>query len=70
MSSSREQGGVHWRKSSRSGANGQCVEVAAVSGKIGMRDSKAPGAGHLAISHAAFADMVARIKSGREDARE
>ncbi|MFC6886507.1 MULTISPECIES: DUF397 domain-containing protein [Actinomadura] len=55
---------VVWRKSKRStqGTTGDCVELASFAGSIGVRDSRAPGAGHLALSAASFADLIARIK--------
>ena len=57
---------ITWRKSSHSGGGGSggqdCVEVARLSGRIGIRDSKAPYAGHLSVSRAAFAHLVARTK--------
>ncbi|MDX6429632.1 MAG: hypothetical protein QOE54_1998 [Streptosporangiaceae bacterium] len=54
---------TEWRKSSRSNTSGgDCVEAARLSGTIGIRDSKQPHAGHLAISRDEFAGLVQRIK--------
>ncbi|KAB2342625.1 DUF397 domain-containing protein [Actinomadura rudentiformis] len=62
---------ITWRKSSRSGGGGsggqECVEVAQVSGAIGVRDSTAPDAGHLSVSTQSFADLVARVKRDELD---
>jgi hypothetical protein len=60
-----------WRKSSRSGTGGvggeDCVEVAQLPGKIGVRDSKRPAAGHLFISREQFAALVVRVKRSGSD---
>ncbi|HVK20165.1 MAG TPA: DUF397 domain-containing protein [Actinokineospora sp.] len=36
-------GHAEWRKSSRSGPDSECVEVAFVGEVVGVRDSKCPG---------------------------
>ncbi|MWA05580.1 DUF397 domain-containing protein [Actinomadura sp. LD22] len=52
-----------WRKSNRStNQGGECVEVAAFSDCIRMRDSKDPHGGHLALAPAQFAALVRRLK--------
>jgi hypothetical protein len=52
-----------WRKSSYSDTQGNsCVEVAALSGAVGLRDSKNVAAGHQAVSREAFARLGNRIK--------
>ncbi|GGU99882.1 hypothetical protein GCM10010182_16220 [Actinomadura cremea] len=53
---------TNWRKSARSEGHGNCVELAALPGKVAIRDSKACEAGHLALDRAAFADLLARVK--------
>jgi hypothetical protein len=43
------------------------VEVAELDASVGIRDSKAPEAGHLALDMAVFAMLVGRIKGGALD---
>ncbi len=50
---------LRWRKSSHSGDQGECVEVAALpSGAVGMRDSKNPDGPHLTLSRRAFRTLL------------
>lgn len=53
-----------WRKSSHSGTGQQsdCVEVASLSGNIGMRDSKDPNGPKLVVGRDAFAALLADLK--------
>lgn len=54
-----------WRKSSYSDASGNnCVEVAQLPGLVGIRDSKHPEAGHLAVTASVFGKLVRRIQAG------
>jgi hypothetical protein len=56
---------IEWRKASRSNASGnECVEVAALAEGRGIRDSKAPEAGHLTLTPDSFAHLIARAKRG------
>ncbi|RKS78827.1 uncharacterized protein DUF397 [Actinomadura pelletieri DSM 43383] len=54
-----------WRKSSRStqGTSGECVEVARLTQAIGVRDSKRPESGHLALTTDQFAALVQWVKN-------
>lgn len=59
-----------WRKSSHSGsdpAKQNCVEVAQLSPHIGVRDSKAPEAPHLAFGAADWRAFADRVKRGEHD---
>nr|MDT0657609.1 DUF397 domain-containing protein [Micromonospora sp. DSM 115978] len=48
-----------FRKSSRSGGSGECVEVAAVPGVVRVRDSKDPAGPVLAFSPTAWRAFAA-----------
>ncbi|WP_229398841.1 DUF397 domain-containing protein [Micromonospora okii] len=51
-----------WRKSSRSGSNGQCVEVRDRGAQVDVRDSKALAAGMLSFDPAAWATFTASLQ--------
>jgi hypothetical protein len=62
----REQ--PQWRKSSYSGdTGGECVEIAAVSPSIAVRDSKNPEGPMLTFDAATWAEFTSVIKAGRHD---
>ncbi|MFC5746446.1 DUF397 domain-containing protein [Actinomadura rugatobispora] len=60
---------LSWRKSSYSGGSSDemCVEVAGLRGLVGIRDSKDPDGDRLAVSGAAFGELVKNIKDGALD---
>ncbi|MEV4495988.1 DUF397 domain-containing protein [Micromonospora arborensis] len=52
-----------WRTSSRSGNNGQCVEVRDLGAQVDVRDSKAPEAGKLSFGTAAWDAFIRGLKA-------
>lgn len=60
---------TQWRKSSRSVSqtSGDCVELADLSGVVGIRDSKNPRAGHLSVSREQLGLLVGKVKAGELD---
>ncbi|NEA26609.1 DUF397 domain-containing protein [Actinomadura bangladeshensis] len=67
MTTPHDVSDAQWRKSSRSSANGQCVEVAPLQASIGVRDSNAPDAGHLTFTHEAWGAFMTRARFGHYD---
>ncbi|GAA1815232.1 DUF397 domain-containing protein [Planosporangium flavigriseum] len=53
-----------WRKSSRSGGQGNCVEVAGTPTAVGVRDSKDPSGPVLVFTPAAWRAFLNEVKSG------
>ncbi|MGC4785534.1 DUF397 domain-containing protein [Micromonospora zamorensis] len=51
-----------WRKSSRSGSNGHCVEVRERAAAIDVRDSNSPDTGMLSFELAAWDAFVDSLK--------
>ncbi|WP_067456269.1 DUF397 domain-containing protein [Actinomadura macra] len=62
---------ITWRKSSYSGGGGsggqECVEVAAISRRVGIRDSMDTDGPALALSPASFRALIRDVKAGSHD---
>jgi hypothetical protein len=57
-----------WRKSSRSGSQGACVEVARLGdGSVAVRDSKDPGGAVLVFTPAEWDAFIGGAKDGEFD---
>ncbi|MGA8115713.1 MAG: DUF397 domain-containing protein [Actinocatenispora sp.] len=55
---------TNWRKSSRSGAQANCVEVGTTDTLVGVRDSKDQAGPALAVAPTAWSAFVAEIRTG------
>jgi len=53
---------AQWHKSSRSSANGQCVEVAHLGESIAVRDSKNPRGPQLVFTNQAWRAFLHAVK--------
>ena len=59
--------GQRWRKSSRSGAGNDCVELVVANVGAAVRDSKNPVAGHVAFDAPRWDAFMGVVKEGHLD---
>ncbi len=58
----KDQPHLVWRKSSYTGGNGNCVEVADLGDAIALRDSKNPAGPHLTITRPTWSAFIGGLK--------
>lgn len=63
----RDLSDVRWKKSSRSGAGNNCVEIAALDSGRAVRDSKDPTGPALRFTAAGWSAFTAGVRSGDFD---
>jgi hypothetical protein len=56
-----------WRKSSRSAANGACVEIAELTGAVAVRDSKDPHGPRLRFDRGSWRAFISGVQAGAFD---
>jgi Domain of unknown function (DUF397) len=62
-----EMSGAVWRKSTRSNAQANCVEVAETPDAVSVRDSKDPGGPVLIFTREQWRAFVEAVKDGEFD---
>jgi hypothetical protein len=65
--SEAERASLAWLKAQSSTVNGQCVEIAAATGKIAIRDSKDPDGPILIYTPAEFGAFLDGARNGEFD---
>lgn len=64
----RDLTGAEWRKATRSGQSGNCVEVATnLPDFVPVRDTKDRDGGTLMFTPGSWADFIAGVKAGEFD---
>lgn len=63
----KRDGRLIWRKSTYSGANGDCVELAECGRRVALRHSKEPDQGTLLYTRSELAAFIAGCKAGEFD---
>jgi hypothetical protein len=58
---------LNWRKSTRSGAAGHCVEVAPTTATIFVRDSKDVAGPRLEFGPRGWSEFIAGVRAGEFD---
>ncbi|HEY8373102.1 MAG TPA: DUF397 domain-containing protein [Pseudonocardiaceae bacterium] len=56
-----------WRKSSYSGQNNACVEIAGLTHGAAVRDSKNPTSGYIVITAQQWTAFINAVKAGQHD---
>jgi hypothetical protein len=59
--------GARWRKSARSSAQGNCVELAKLPGEVAIRNSRHPEGPALVFTDAELDAFLAGVKDGEFD---
>ena len=68
MTSDHRNAALTWRKSTASGPNGNCVELAVLAdGGVAVRNSRFPGGPHLTYTRAEIAAFVHGVQAGEFD---
>ena len=69
MLAAPDNGALLWRTSTRSGAAGNCVQVARTSTAVAVRDSKDPEGPILEFAPDAWGEFVGLVRTGGLDPR-